>query len=185
MGRKCSKNFLDEKIKTKDYFDSRKISLLLKYGFPFDRKKNSYTQREINEIDELMKKIEDIDSLTLNYLTPKECGLLIRNGLYMELRVFLQNGFRSVEYNKIKNKVNELNNSSTKDRTDKLFEVEDNEPVKPRKPRINTKKLDAIYQLIKSAGGLNELEVRTLISSIGYKLEGTLTEKQSEQEIDV
>ena len=174
MGRQNKQTFLDEKIKAKEYFDSKRIGLMLKYGIPYDSKKKYYTQREINEIDEIMIQLEDIDSLKHKDFTPKECGLLIMNGYHIQLRVFLQNAYRSIEYNALKNKLEEIHNGINKNKS-----TEEGTKAKPRKPVINKKKLAAVRDFVESAGGLNIEEMKVFISLAGYKIEnGSLVEKE-------
>jgi len=185
MGRQNKQTFLDDKIKAKTYFDSRIIGLLLKYGVPYNEKKTYYTQRELNEIDEILKKVEDIDEIIkkLEEKKPskrssfsyKDCGLLIMNGYYMHLRVFLQNAYKSDEYNSLKNRLDEIYKAMGKAPKGR---EEPEIPVKKRKPKINKKKLSELHNFVKSAGGLNLEEMRVFISLAGYKIEeGSLTEK--------
>lgn len=177
MTKQVNKEFLNEKIKASEYFDNYIIGLLLKYGFEFNRKKKYYTQSEINETADLVEKLQEVEKWQSEYLTFKQCGLLIKHGCYQNLRAFLINGFTSIEYNSLKMKLNEIYIQQGKEIKQPKQEQEEDYKPKRRKPRVNDKKIEAVYQFIQSHGGLNELEVRELISKIGYNYEGTLTEK--------
>ena len=179
MQRQNKKTFLDDKIKAKEYFDSRRIGLLLKYGIPFDIKKKYYTQLEINEIDKIMEQLEDIDSLLLKYFTPKDCGLLIMNGHYIRLKVFLQSGYKSDAHRALTQTLNEI----LKEMGKKTKEGTPPITSKPNpKERINMKKVAAVSEYINALGGLNIKEVKYLMDLLGYSIDN-ISEKTDDLEV--
>ena len=175
MERRINKKFLEEKIKADEYFDDYVVGLLLKYGFEFDKKKKYYTQSEINETSELIKKLQEIETWHSEYLTYKQCGLLIKYGCYNYLRAFLINGFTSMEYSALKVKLNEIYAEMGK-------EIKQKEAIvrkpKKEKPQVNEKKVTAVCQFIQTSGGLNKKELQALASKLGYKVEGELVETE-------
>lgn len=87
--------FLNEMVKVSEYISKKDKDLLASYGFNLDPEMKKCTQREINEICELLEKVRTVEDITKDIVfTPKDCGKLISLGKFEELCICIKNGYR-------------------------------------------------------------------------------------------
>lgn len=118
----------------------------------------------LDEILELLEKLENLEALRLKGFTPKECGELIKLGLYESLCVCIANGYRIPEYKALKRSIGKSVAKEAK--------------VEKQEKGLNSKKITTAYSGVVKAGDLSPEEMKIMLKMCGYKVEGKLVQEE-------
>lgn len=193
MGR-VTKKFLDEQVKISTNFTKSEISLLEIFGYDILSKGKYCSQREIWEIAEILKQVEDIDAIlrdpngpskiTKTKFSRHECGELIRAGYYYSLRIFLQGSYKFESYERLKH-VLDLAKKEKEDQTKEEQAISKEIKPKAAKAPLDLGKVTKVINQINEVGGLSESEAQLVSSLIKKRYVNTEKKKETSSDSEV
>jgi len=163
-------------------FTKENVRLLAKYYFKF-KKADIKTVGDNKRAADIIEKLETIENLRSRYKCTYsywQCYVLISEGYFDLLCYSIQeNCFINDRYRILKGVIKKAIEENKYEKPEEVI-VKKEKPKKSPEMEFNIDKMKSIERFIKTKGGLTKLELRLLMTSLGYTIKKGRIEKIEE-----